>query len=47
VAFVRTTPEGTEETNIYSRAAALKCFGNAIVPPLAAEVIKAFMDTKQ
>ena len=29
----------------YSRAGALKAFGNAIVPQLAAEVIGAFLDT--
>lgn len=44
VAFVRTREDGTEEKNIYSRVGALRCFGNAIVPPLAAEFIKAIMD---
>jgi hypothetical protein len=46
VAFVRTAEDGTEEKNIYSRVGALKGFGNAIVPSLAAEVIKAFMETR-
>lgn len=44
VAYVRTAEDGTEEKNIYSRVGALRCFGNAIVPPLAAEFIKAIMD---
>jgi DNA (cytosine-5)-methyltransferase 1 len=30
-----------------SRVGRLRAYGNAIVPPLAAEVIKAFMDTEQ
>jgi DNA (cytosine-5)-methyltransferase 1 len=47
VAFVRTTEDGTEEKNVYSRVGALRCFGNAIVPPLAAEFIKAIMDTER
>jgi DNA (cytosine-5)-methyltransferase 1 len=47
VAFVRTAEDGTEEKNIYSRVGALRCFGNAIVPPLAAEFIKAIMDTER
>ena len=45
VAYVRTKEDGTEEKNIYSRVGALRAFGNAIVPPLAAEVIRAFMET--
>ena len=47
VAYVRTREDGTEEKNIYSRVGALRCFGNAIVPPLAAEFIKAIMDTER
>jgi DNA (cytosine-5)-methyltransferase 1 len=32
---------------IPSRMGRLRAYGNAIVPPLAAEIIKAFMDTEQ
>ncbi|MDH0277279.1 MULTISPECIES: hypothetical protein [unclassified Stenotrophomonas] len=36
--------EDPEAIHWYSRAGALKAFGNAIVPEVAAEVIGAYMD---
>ena len=43
VALERSLQDGEKETHIYSRVGALRGFGNAIVPQLAAEFIKAFM----
>jgi len=47
MAIQRTVEQGgteVEETHWYSRIAALRGFGNAIVPQVAAEVIGAYMD---
>jgi DNA (cytosine-5)-methyltransferase 1 len=44
ISLVRARKDGTEETHIYNRVGALRAFGNAICAPLAAEVIKAFME---
>jgi DNA (cytosine-5)-methyltransferase 1 len=44
VALVRAKEDGTEETHIYNRVGALRAFGNAIVAPLAKEVIIALME---
>jgi hypothetical protein len=44
LALVRTRENGTEETHIYNRIGALRAFGNAIVAPLAKEVIIALME---
>jgi hypothetical protein len=46
ISLVRARKDGTEETHIYNRVGALRAFGNAICAPLAAEVIKAFMETE-
>jgi DNA (cytosine-5)-methyltransferase 1 len=44
MALERTLPSGEKETHVYSRVGALRGFGNAIVPPLAAEFIGAIME---
>jgi DNA (cytosine-5)-methyltransferase 1 len=44
VALVRAREDGTKETHTYSRVGALRAFGNAIVAPLAKEVIMALME---
>ena len=46
LALVRTRKNGAEETHTYNRVGALRAFGNAIVPSLAAEVVRAFMETE-
>ena len=46
LALVRTRKDGAEETHTYNRVGALRAFGNAIVPSLAAEVVRAFMETE-
>jgi DNA (cytosine-5)-methyltransferase 1 len=46
VALVRPGKDGADETHVYSRTGALRAFGNAIVPQLAAEVISAFMEAR-
>jgi DNA (cytosine-5)-methyltransferase 1 len=44
LALVRTRKDGAKETHTYSRVGALRAFGNAIVTPLAKEVIIALME---
>ena len=44
LALVRTRKDGAEETHTYNRVGALRAFGNAIVAPLAKEVIIALME---
>jgi hypothetical protein len=44
LALVRTRKDGAKETHTYSRVGALRAFGNAIVAPLAKEVIIALME---
>ena len=49
VAVCRSTEQGSatiQETHEYARVGALKGFGNAIVPQVAAEFIAAFMETQ-
>jgi DNA (cytosine-5)-methyltransferase 1 len=46
ISLVRARKDGAEETHTYNRVGALRAFGNAICAPLAAEVIKAFMETE-
>ena len=47
ISLVRARKDGAEETHTYNRVGALRAFGNAICAPLAAEVIKAFMETPE
>jgi hypothetical protein len=46
ISLVRARKDGAEETHTYNRVGALRAFGNAICAPLAAEVIRAFMETE-
>jgi len=46
VAISRTNKQGKIETHHYSRVIALKAIGNAIVPQVAAEFIKAYMEVE-
>ena len=44
ISLVRARKDGAEETHTYNRVGALRAFGNAIVAPLAKEVIIALME---